>query len=178
MSYLFLVYPDVVGIGSEYFVAYLSCVYYICMFGWFTYYFVSTSMFGISHAVQNEKLWNAYPIRLQTRQPAVLRLDRPRNHQRAPDEAASVSVWRRGTSSSGVPWVQDSLSIFVFATAVGTYSSRGCHPQPRHLGSTEYRRNSTPVSRHRRYAAASSKQLCRARERGQADKHSTTSGSC
>ena len=29
MSYLFLVSPDVLGIGSEYFVVYLSCVY-IC----------------------------------------------------------------------------------------------------------------------------------------------------
>ena len=27
LSYLFLVSPDVVGIGSEYFVVYLSCVY-------------------------------------------------------------------------------------------------------------------------------------------------------
>ena len=63
MSYLFVVSPDVVGIGSEYVVFYLSCVY-ICvcvrliMSGYLS--FVSTSMFGISHAIQNEKLWNLH----------------------------------------------------------------------------------------------------------------------
>ena len=54
-----MVSPDVVGIGSEYFVVYLSCLY---MFGWLcrsTCSFVFTSMFGISHAVQN-KLWNLH----------------------------------------------------------------------------------------------------------------------
>ena len=61
-----MVSSDVVGIGSEYmyFVVYLSCVYiyvrlimssylFFC-----TWYQVSASMFGISHVVQNEKLWN------------------------------------------------------------------------------------------------------------------------
>ena len=42
----------------EYFVVYLLCVY-IYMFGWLcraTYCsFVSTSMLGVSHAIQNEK---------------------------------------------------------------------------------------------------------------------------
>ena len=64
MSYLFLVSPDVVGIGYEYFVVYLSCVY-ICSPDYVELpvlmYQVSTSMFGISHAVQNEKkLWNLH----------------------------------------------------------------------------------------------------------------------
>ena len=53
MSYLFLVSPDVVGIGSEYFVVYLSCVYiYIRLIMSSYLIFVSTSMFGVSHAVQ------------------------------------------------------------------------------------------------------------------------------
>ena len=36
LSYLFMVSSDVVGIGSEYFIVYLSCVYtskYVDMFG-------------------------------------------------------------------------------------------------------------------------------------------------
>ena len=55
--YSLMVSPDFVDIGSEYFVVYLSCVY---MFGWLcraTCSFVSASMLGISHAVQNKKLW-------------------------------------------------------------------------------------------------------------------------
>ena len=53
--YSLMVSPDFVDIGSEYFVVYLSCVY---MFGWLcraTCSFVSASMLGISHAVQNDK---------------------------------------------------------------------------------------------------------------------------
>ena len=51
-----------VGTGSEYFVVYLSCVY-ICSADYIELpvllYQISTSMFGISHVVQNEKkLWN------------------------------------------------------------------------------------------------------------------------
>ena len=64
LSYLLMVSHDVVDIGSEYFVVYLSCIYkyiFLYMFGWLcraTCYFVSTSVLGISHAVQNEKkLW-------------------------------------------------------------------------------------------------------------------------
>ena len=42
----------------EYFVVYLLCVY-ICMFGWLCRAtccsVVSTSMLGVSHAIQNEK---------------------------------------------------------------------------------------------------------------------------
>ena len=48
-----MVSPDVVNIGSEYFVVYLSCVY-IYMFGWLcraTCSYVSTLMLGISLAV-------------------------------------------------------------------------------------------------------------------------------
>ena len=56
MSYLFLVSPDVVGIGSEYFVVYLSCVYiYIRLIMSSYLIFVSTSMFGVSHAVQMKR---------------------------------------------------------------------------------------------------------------------------
>ena len=54
-----MVSPDVVDIGSEYFVVYLSCVY-ICSAGYAdlpVLLYVSTSMLGISHPVQNEKLW-------------------------------------------------------------------------------------------------------------------------
>ena len=58
-----MVSPDVVDIGSDYFVVYLSCVYIIYIYIYVrlvmpSYLLVSTSMLGISHAVQNEKkLW-------------------------------------------------------------------------------------------------------------------------
>ena len=53
---------DVVGIGSEYFVVY-NIYICICSADYIELpvllYQVSTSMFGISHVVQNEKkLWN------------------------------------------------------------------------------------------------------------------------
>ena len=67
LSYLFLVSPDVVSIGSEYFVVYLSCVYiyfevYVrLIMSSYLFFFVSASMFGIAHAIQNEKrLWNLH----------------------------------------------------------------------------------------------------------------------
>ena len=54
-----MVSSDVVGIGSEYFVVYLSCAC-ICSADYIELpvllYQVSTSMFGISHVVQNEVL--------------------------------------------------------------------------------------------------------------------------
>ena len=65
-----MVSSDVVGIGSEYFVVYLSCVYIYCYSSVCSadyvelpvlLYQVSTLTFGISHAVQNEKkLWNLH----------------------------------------------------------------------------------------------------------------------
>ena len=61
--YVLVVSPDVVDIGSESFVVYLSCVYYVRLvmpsYLLFCCTRVSTSMLGIAHAVQNErKLWN------------------------------------------------------------------------------------------------------------------------
>ena len=50
-------------IGSEYFVVYLSCVYiYTADYVELPVllYQVSTSMFGVSHVVQNEMLWNLH----------------------------------------------------------------------------------------------------------------------
>ena len=62
--YLSKVCPDVVDIGSGYFVVYFVFVMRTYMFGWLcraTYCSVgSTSMLGVSHAVQNEKkLWKS-----------------------------------------------------------------------------------------------------------------------
>ena len=61
MSYLFMVSPDVVGIGSEYFVVYFRMYIYVrlIMSGYlfFCIYF-NVWYSGISHAIQNEKLWN------------------------------------------------------------------------------------------------------------------------
>ena len=59
VSYLFMV-SDVVGIGSEYFVVYLSCVY-ICSADYVELPVILYLLqcFGISPVVQNEKkLWN------------------------------------------------------------------------------------------------------------------------
>ena len=59
MSYLFMV-SDVVGIGSEYFVVCLSCVY-ICSADYVELPVILYLLqcFGISPVVQNEKkLWN------------------------------------------------------------------------------------------------------------------------
>ena len=54
-----MVSPDVVDIGSEYSVVYLSCVYtpsiYVPLILPSYLFFASTSILGISHAVENEK---------------------------------------------------------------------------------------------------------------------------
>ena len=57
MSYLFLVSPHVVGIGSEYFVVYLSCVYIYVRLIMSSYllFCISFAMFGISNAVQMKR---------------------------------------------------------------------------------------------------------------------------
>ena len=59
-----MVSSDVMGIGSEYFVVYLSSVYiYTADYVELPVllYQVSTSMFGISHVAQNEKkLWDLH----------------------------------------------------------------------------------------------------------------------
>ena len=60
-----MVSSDVMGIGSEYFVVYLSCVYiYTADYVELPVllYQVSTSMFGISHVVQNEVLVLGLPV--------------------------------------------------------------------------------------------------------------------
>ena len=56
-----MVSPDVVGIGSEYFVVYFRM--YICSadyVGLPVLLYLLHSMFGVSHAIQNEKLWNLH----------------------------------------------------------------------------------------------------------------------
>ena len=55
-----MVSPDIVDIGSEYFVVYLLCVYvyiyiYVCSAGYAELPVVYTSMFGVSHSVQKDK---------------------------------------------------------------------------------------------------------------------------
>ena len=64
MSYLLMVSPDVVDIGSEHFVVYLSCVYIYIYVIYVRLVMPSYLLFGciyfngVSHAVQNEKkLW-------------------------------------------------------------------------------------------------------------------------
>ena len=55
-----MVSSDVVGIGSEYFVVYLSCVY-VCSADYaglpVLLYLLQCL---VSHAIQNEKLWNLH----------------------------------------------------------------------------------------------------------------------
>ena len=57
MSYLFLVSPHVVGIGSEYFVVYLLCVYIYVrrIMSSYLLFCIYFSMFGISLAVQMKR---------------------------------------------------------------------------------------------------------------------------
>ena len=56
MSYLLMVSPDVVDIESEYFIVFVVRIYMFVRLCRATCSFVSTSMLGISHAVQNEVL--------------------------------------------------------------------------------------------------------------------------
>ena len=63
-----MVSPDVVDIGSEYSVVYLSCVYIyiyisVCSAGYACCSVVSTSMLSlVSHAAQNEKKLEVYTV--------------------------------------------------------------------------------------------------------------------
>ena len=62
LSHLFMASPDVVDIGCEYFVFYLSCVYICPWLCRATCSLVSAWMLGISHTVQNEKFWNLHRV--------------------------------------------------------------------------------------------------------------------
>ena len=66
VPYLFLVSPYVVGIGSEYFVVYLLCIYrlvYVRLtMSSYLLFCIYFSMFGISHAVQMKRSSGIYIV--------------------------------------------------------------------------------------------------------------------